>query len=87
MPKKLFKSWVITNRKLTSRDRSRPDNEVRVISLSNIDALNGRITTLQIMRETLSYLAGHCDGVEQPLGLVLDDLPPTTRPTGEHHDA
>lgn len=69
------------------QDHNRPDDEVQAIALSNIDALNARISTLQIMREVLSYLAEHCDDAEQPPGPVLDDLPPTTCPKGEHHDS
>lgn len=69
------------------RDRNRPDDVVQAIALSNIDALNARITTLQIMREALSYLAEHCDDSEQSPRPVLDDLPPTTSPKGEHHDS
>ena len=57
------------------RERNRSDDEVQAIALSNIDALNARITTLQIMREALSYLAEHCDDAEQPPGLVLDERP------------
>ena len=57
------------------RDRNRPDDVVQAIALSNIDALNARITTLQLMREALSYLVEHCDDAEQPPGPVLDDLP------------
>lgn len=63
------------------RDRNRPDDEVKAIALSNINALNARIITLEVMREALSYLAEHCDGP------VLDDLPPMTCPKGEHHDS
>jgi len=62
------------------RDRNRPDDEVQAIALSNIDALNARITTLEVMREALSYLAEHCDDSEQPPGLALDDLPPNDLP-------
>lgn len=69
------------------RDRNRPDGEVQASALSNIDALNARITTLQDMCEALSFLVKHCDDSEQPPGPVLDDLPPTTCPKGEHHDS
>ncbi|VVP23038.1 MerR family transcriptional regulator [Pseudomonas fluorescens] len=69
------------------RDRNRPDDEVQAIALSNIDALNARITTLEVMREALSYLAEHCDDSEQPPGLVLDVPSPMTCPKGEHHDS
>ncbi|MCY1461721.1 HTH-type transcriptional regulator HmrR [compost metagenome] len=63
------------------RDRNRPDDEVQAIALSNINALNARIITLEIMREALSYLIEHCDDAEQPIGPVLNDLPPMTCPT------
>lgn len=69
------------------RDRNRPCGEVQAIALSNIDALNARITTLQVMREVLSYLAEHCDDSEQPPGPALDDAPPMPCPKGEHHDS
>ncbi|KJZ60826.1 MerR family DNA-binding protein [Pseudomonas fluorescens] len=69
------------------RERNRPEDEVQAIALSNIDALNARITTLQVMREALSYLAEHCDDAEQPPRLVLDNPSPITCPKGEHHDS
>lgn len=69
------------------RDRNRPDDEVQAIALSNINALNARIITLEVMREALSYLTEHCDDAEQPFGPVLDDLPPITYPKGKHHDS
>lgn len=68
------------------REPNRPDDEVRAIAKSHIDALNARIATLQVMRDALSYLAEHCNDRELPPGPLLDDLPPTTCLKGEHHD-
>ncbi|EIU4991401.1 MerR family DNA-binding protein [Pseudomonas aeruginosa] len=58
------------------RDRQRPSSEVQVIAHHYIDALNARIVLLQALRDSLSYLAEHCDDLEQPPGPILDDLPP-----------
>ncbi|WP_229035506.1 hypothetical protein [Pseudomonas aeruginosa] len=53
-----------------------PSSEVQVIAHHYIDALNARIVLLQALRDSLSYLAEHCDDLEQPPGPILDDLPP-----------
>jgi Cu(I)-responsive transcriptional regulator len=58
------------------RDRHRPGSEVQASAQRYIDALNASIVLLQTLRDTLSYLAEHCDDLEQPPGPILDELPP-----------
>jgi len=58
------------------RDRHLPGSEVQAIAQRYIDALNARIALLQALRDGLSYLAEHCDDMEQSSRPILADLPP-----------
>ena len=55
-------------------DGKRSSAEVKSLALEHIRDLNGRITVLQKMRDTLAKLANACDGNSRPHCPIIDEL-------------
>jgi Cu(I)-responsive transcriptional regulator len=55
-------------------DRRRASADVKRMALRHVDELNGRIASLEEMRETLQDLVHHCHGNERPECPILDEL-------------
>lgn len=56
------------------QDRSRTSAEVKAIALQHVVELEQRIAELSEMRETLTHLAGHCQGDNRPDCPILEGL-------------
>ena len=55
-------------------DGKRSSREVKKLALEYIEDLNGRIVTLQEIRDTLVKLANSCDGNHRPNCPIIDEL-------------
>lgn len=55
-------------------DSKRSSAEVKKLALEHIKDLNGRITVLQEMRDTLTKLANACDGNNRPHCPIIHEL-------------
>ena len=55
-------------------DGKRSSREVKKLALEHIEDLNGRIVTLQEIRDTLVKLANSCDGNHRPNCPIIDEL-------------
>ncbi|SDI80529.1 MerR family transcriptional regulator, copper efflux regulator [Pseudomonas flavescens] len=55
-------------------DRERASADVKALAVEHIEALNGRITELEALRDTLQNLVDHCLGDQRPDCPILDDL-------------
>jgi len=56
------------------QDRQRASAEVKALALTHIDQLNRKIAELTSLRDTLSDLAGSCQGDERPDCPILKEL-------------
>ncbi|MBB6342179.1 MerR family copper efflux transcriptional regulator [Pseudomonas fluvialis] len=56
------------------QDRQRASAEVKALALTHIDQLNRKIAELTSLRDTLSELAGSCQGDERPDCPILKEL-------------
>lgn len=55
-------------------DGKRSSAEVKTLALEHIQDLNGRITIMQGMRDTLVKLASSCDGDHRPNCPIIESL-------------
>ena len=55
-------------------DGKRSSSEVKALAVEHIKDLNGRITVLQEMRDTLAKLAKSCDGDHRPNCPIIKSL-------------
>ena len=55
-------------------DGKRSSREVKKLALEHIEDLNGRIVTLQEIRDTLVKLANSCDGNHRSNCPIIDEL-------------
>ena len=56
------------------QDRQRASAEVKALAQAHIDQLDRKIAELTSLRDTLSELAGSCQGDQRPDCPILDDL-------------
>lgn len=55
-------------------DRSRASADVKAVALAHVEELDAKIEALQSMRDTLTHLAGNCQGDARPECPILEDL-------------
>ncbi|KVK86561.1 MerR family transcriptional regulator [Burkholderia ubonensis] len=55
-------------------NRERPSSEVKQMVMQHVNDLNERIRELVEMRDTLQYLADHCNGDARPDCPILEEL-------------
>lgn len=56
------------------QDRERASADVKALALAHIDELDDKINALLTMRESLKYLADHCQGNHRPDCPIIEGL-------------